>query len=227
MIVEGEEGPLAAIRNKGARRASGEYIVFIDDDVFTTRDWLKSIVETFENESVDGVSGPAIMRLQHKRNRDLFRFPRIKFLYDLLFLDGLGRLPGHFTASGAWTTGASEALCSYEGEVHFLEACNMAFRRSTFEKLGGFDETYKGVGDWSEPDLCFRARANGSRLYFNPRAKLYHEPSTSGAFFKRNVDSRNRMDNYLLFSRRWIKPCFKHTLYKIFMTLYYAIKAIK
>ena len=131
-------------------------------------------------------------------------------------------LPGHITRWGAWTTGATEESCSYEGEVEFLEACNMSFRRDVFESLGGFDESYKGIGDWSEPDLSFRIRKAGHHLWFSRDARLEHRASKSGAFKKRRSDSGNRMANYELFSSRWIKPCWGHSFYKRVLRTYYS-----
>lgn len=136
-------------------------------------------------------------------------------------------MPGHFTQSGAWTTGACEESCDYDGEVEFLEACNSAYRADLFREHAGFSEDYKGVGDWSEPDLSFRIRRTGHKLWFSRDAKLEHRPSISGAFKKRRRDSSNRMQNYELFSKLWIKPCRLHTLYKWFMRTYYGLKALK
>ena len=222
-----EKGELAALRNKGARKARGKYLVFIDDDVICSPKWMESIIRTFQEREVGGVSGPAYISSEYRRNRDIFRFGGIKFFYDLLFLDGKQSLPGHITKAGAWTTGACEKDCSYEGPVHFLEACNMAFKADIFEHFGGFDEKYKGVGDWSEPDLAFWLRQDGHKLWFSRDAALEHMPSKSGAFKKRLSDSRNRMANYELFASRWVKPHWKHSLYKQFLKGYYGLKSIK
>ena len=223
-----EEGPLAKLRNQGAKRARGKYIVFIDDDVYCSPRWLQSIVETFEkDENIGGVSGPAVITGEFKRNRDIFRFGPIKLFYDLFFCGGRQSLPGHICKSGAWTTGAHLESCAYDGPVHFLEACNMAYRADVFTELGGFDESYLGVGDWSEPDLAFRVRQAGYNLWFSRDARLEHRPSCSGAFKKRKYDSGNRLANYEQFSRRWIKPCWQHTLYKKFIGTYYALKTIE
>lgn len=219
-----EEGDLAKLRNEGARRASGEYLIFIDDDVVCAPKWLSSIIRTFsERPDCAGVSGPAVITREYRRNRDIFSHKFAKLLYDLWFCGGQSSLPGHITRSGAWTTGACNPYCSYEGKVHFLEACNMAYRRDIFNLVGGFDETYRGVGDWSEPDLSFRIRKAGYNLWFSRNARLEHRPSCTGAFKKRKSDSRNRMANYELFSRRYIRPCWQHTLYKWFMRSYYEI----
>lgn len=218
-----EEGPLAKLRNQGAKQAKGDYLIFIDDDVICSSDWLAAIIEIFEGRSYcGGVSGPAFITSEYKRNRDIFSYKFFKYLYDLWFCHGQSSLPGHITKAGAWTTGACNENCSYEGNIDFLEACNMAFRTDIFNSVGGFDESYLGIGDWSEPDLAFRVRKLGYQLWFSRDARVEHRPSKSGAFKKRRKDAPNRMANYELFSSRWIKPCWQHTLYKWFMRTYYA-----
>lgn len=218
IITVKEEGPLAELRNKGSRRARGKYLIFIDDDVICDPGWMEAIINTFRARDIAGVSGPSFIRGRYRRNRDMFRG---KWLYDILFLRGQSHLPGHIAKSGAWTTGATNENCSYEGPVEFLEACNMSFRADVFADNGGFDESYKGVGDWSEPDLSFRIREDGHSLWFSRDARLEHQPSKSGAFKKRLGDSRNRMANYELFSKRWIEPCKEHDFYKWFLRSYY------
>ena len=223
-----EEGPLAKLRNEGAKRARGKYLIFVDDDIAADQGWFEAIIRTFESDSrIGGVSGPAIITPEFRRNRDIFSIQWAKFLYDHIFCRGQSHLPGHITKAGAWTTGACNKSCSYEGEVHFLEACNMAYRADAFRKCGGFDESYLGIGDWSEPDLSFRVRRAGYKLWFSRDAKLEHRPSVSGAFKKRSRDSANRLANYELFSSRWIEPCWQHSLYNLFLKVYYGLATSK
>ena len=220
-----DKGELAELRNQGAQRAKGAIFAFIDDDVVLTPSWLETIVKGFASGlNVGGVSGPSIVRPLYRRNRDLFRYPIIKWLYDRIFLEGMGHLPGHFTKWGAWTTGACNESCSYEGKVEFLEACNMSFSRKAFEHVGGFDESFKGVGDYSEPDLSFRLRRRGFKLLFLQGAKLYHNPSRTGAFSRRLGDSENRLRNFNLFANRNLRPSVRLNYYKLFLKTYYAIK---
>mgnify|MGYP001566525327 CR=1 FL=1 len=224
ILINKEEGPLAKLRNKLAQDAKGEYLVFIDDDVICSPGWLAAIVKTFEDRpGCAGVSGPAFINQEFRRNRDIFSYKFFKSLYDFWFCGKRRNLPGHITVSGAWTTGACDKTCSYEGEVDFLEACNMAYRADIFRKFGGFDESYQGVGDWSEPDLAFWIKRAGYELWFARDAGLEHRPSQSGAFKKRKKQSVIRLENYERFSRRWITPCWQHELYKLFLKIYYAL----
>ena len=99
----------------------------------------------------------------------------------------------------------------------------MAFEKKAFWEVNGFDEAYEGIGDWSEPDLCYRLRKNGKKLWFSRDARLEHRPSQSGAYQKRLVKC-NRMENYNLFSERWIKPSIRHSVYKFVLRTYFNLK---
>jgi len=213
IIIVSEEGPLAALRNKGAKKAKGTYLVFTDDDVIAEPQWLQAILSAFE-QGAKGVSGPSYTKNEFRKNRDCFNFPVELFS---------SRRCGEISRWGQWSLAATKETCSYHGFVDYLEACNMSFEAEAFWSVGGFDETYKGIGDWSEPDLCYRLRQAGHCLWFSENARLEHRPATSGAYKKRLAPC-NRMENYELFSKRWIIPCWQHSLYKLLMKGYFAWK---
>lgn len=224
IILKREKGELAKIRNSGASDSKGDIVSFIDDDTVCEPYWCEQIIKTFEEKKVQGVSGISFIPKSYRKNRDIFRHRFFKFLYDSFFCNGESWRPGHLTRSGAWTTGACNIHCSYEGKVDFLEACNMSFDIRWFRFLRGFNENYGGCGDWSEPDLCNRIRELDGVLWFNPKVKLYHCPDADGAYKGMNKQSKGRLDNYLMFSKRWIKPYWKHGIYKLFLKGYYSWK---
>jgi O-antigen biosynthesis protein len=60
VLVEPEPG-ISRARNAGLREASGEFVVFADDDVDVDRDWLASLIAGFGlGDRVDAVSGPTL-----------------------------------------------------------------------------------------------------------------------------------------------------------------------
>jgi GT2 family glycosyltransferase len=213
LIIVTEEGSLAALRNEGAKRASGRYLVFTDDDVVCSSDWLESLQRAFKR-GYSGVSGPSFIKSEFQKNRDCFKFPVGLFS---------SRYPGRISSWGQWSLEATKESCDFEGEVDYLEACNMAFEKEAFWLVNGFDESYRGIGDWSEPDICFRIKALGKRLWFARNASVEHRPSQSGAYKKRLVKC-DRMENYELFSKRWIRPSVQHSLYKMILRTYFWLK---
>jgi glycosyltransferase involved in cell wall biosynthesis len=49
---------IARARNKAVHYATGEFVAFIDDDEFTTSDWLLTLLKTLRTYQADGVLGP-------------------------------------------------------------------------------------------------------------------------------------------------------------------------
>ena len=223
LITLDEIGPLARIRNQGLRAATAPVVCFIDDDTVVPPTWLRGVLAGFERgPRIVGVSGPAIIPLAARHHRDLFRYRQLLQLYRCLFLDG-DHQPGSISRAGAAATSSADEDCNYEGVVDYLEACNMSFRRDALNAVGGFDEAYRDLGEWCEPDLCYRLRAADPTVqcYFTPTAALIHRPALGAATLRRR-QTRSRLANYRLFARRWVRPCWQHTLYTAFMGTYYA-----
>jgi GT2 family glycosyltransferase len=101
-------GPAAA-RNRGWQSSGAPLIVFTDDDTVPERRWLIEIVESFQDESVDGVGGTIVPL-------------RRGYLADFVQLE---RQADH---------GRTD-----DGKVKWLVTANAAFRRSVLEEAGGFD----------------------------------------------------------------------------------------
>lgn len=225
LITITERGSLAQLRNRGLSRAHGAVVAFLDDDVVCPNEWLAGVLEAFRTPTVNGVTGPAIITPYFRRHRDLFRYPGLKHFHDYLFTES--QRPGVLSKAGTFNTLAAEEDCAYQGTVDYLEACNMSFRTEALRKIGGFDVAYGGIGDWSEPDACFRLRSTvGGKLWFTPRARLFHQPAIGGATLFRRGDARQRLANYSLFARRWVQPHWRHTLYRIFLTIYYTLQTV-
>jgi len=208
-----EEGPLAKIRNEGARKARGQYLCFVDDDVVCSPYWLEAVECAF-GRGYAGVTGPALITKEYRKNRDIFRYPT-SWLST--------KAPGYISAWGMHSQASAKEGCSYNGQVDYLEACNMAFEKKAFWSVNGFDESYGGVGEWSEPDLCFQLKALGKKFWFSRDAGMEHRPSQSGAYPKR-LRTASRLENYNLFSKRWIKPSIRHSIYKWLIRNYFNLK---
>lgn len=146
-----------------------------------------------------------ILNLKSILNFFIFNFKTfilkiIKVIYYGVILEGKEKEVGRITKSGMWTPGACQKLTHLGGQanigVDYLEACNMAIRRSLIEEAGGFDLNFRGTSEWCEVDLAFRIKRIGYQLVFNPKAVLYHHVSRTGVF-KDRVNAKERMENFL------------------------------
>ena len=155
---------LSRARNAGLAHATRDIVAFTDDDVEVDANWTAELALAFERdpgaEAVTGLVLPASLDTPAKR---MFQFEIQAFgsrcipaRFDQRFLDA--------TFSGGpqvWHIGAG---------------ANMAFRRSTFEKVGLFDERLgAGAAGCSEDsELWYRMLAGGGACLYEPRAVVRH-----------------------------------------------------
>lgn len=146
-------------KNAGAEVSLAPLVAFIDDDVIVAKDWPLRIVEPFSDPAVGLVSGPSLVP-------------------DDLPL--MARLAGVTLASKAAGYVAQRYVqgqpSAREVRWSFLIGCNMAFRKSVLDSLGGFDPAF-----WPGEEMIasFRATRDGHKLVFHPQAYLYHYPRAS------------------------------------------------
>ena len=214
-----ERGPLARLRNQGLRASRAPITCFVDDDIVASPGYLQRVLSTLGRPRYLGVTGPSRIHLPFRQHRALYQHRYLRLLHDLAFVYPESH-PGHLTKAGTFVP---DPEWSYIGTVQFLEACHMSFKTEALNAIGGFDETYGGIGDWSEPDVCFRlARRFGvSRLWFDPRLNVEHHCSPNGAFGLRRHDATQRLANYDLFASRWVTPTWRHRGYRWFLWSYY------
>jgi len=58
-------------------------------------------------------------------------------------------------------------------EVDWIAGMFMLFRRGTYEAMGGFDEAFFLY--YEDVDLCWRLRARGFSVVYDPRAEVVHD----------------------------------------------------
>ena len=143
------ERGLPNARNVGVGLATGDVVLFLDDDSIPDPDLVRYHAEGYGDPEVSGVGG------------------RVLGGYDAVgasigvFRESDGKVVRNFGAT---------TRCA----VDHLPGGNMSFRRIVFEKVGGFDKTYGGSAIGEETDFCLRARRAGFRFLFEPRASLEH-----------------------------------------------------
>jgi GT2 family glycosyltransferase len=163
VVPNAETSGLSGARNTGIRSATGDVIAFLDDDAEARPGWLAGLLAAYERPSVLGVGGLIMPR---------WEMPP----------------PSWFPDEYLWVVG-----CSYRGmparrdEVRNLIGCNMSFRRSVFEAVGGFRTSVgRGRGlplGCEETELCIRATSAipGGRIVYDPAAVVEHRvPASRG-----------------------------------------------
>jgi cellulose synthase/poly-beta-1,6-N-acetylglucosamine synthase-like glycosyltransferase len=134
-------------RNSGAEVASGEVLVFMDDDAHADPDWLEYLLQPYADESTVAVGGAPLPMYETER-------------------------PRWFPANFDWVFGCAYAGMPKElGTLGRLIGANMSVRRDAFEEVGGFHSI-----DFDDLDLCMRvaSRRPKQKMLFEPRAIVHH-----------------------------------------------------
>lgn len=145
--------------NFGVKQAEGEIVVLLNNDVIPEDNFLKPLEKIFQDSKTFAVS----------LNEPQFSWAKGEFNSGFL-----SHQPGQKTAFehiSLWASGGSGA-----------------FRRSIWEKLGGFDLVYEPFY-WEDIDLSYRAWKRGYLVYWEPKSVVHHEhESTVKRFSKKYID---------------------------------------
>ncbi|MCB1069213.1 MAG: glycosyltransferase family 2 protein [Kiritimatiellae bacterium] len=144
---------LTGQRNIGLRKATGDVVIFIDDDVFLPPGFIEKHLHHYQDPSVAGVTGQVYHALDPEHPPELATPTQSS--------------RPHFSAK------ALESTRSFIG-------CNHSVRRETALATGGYDEAYIGNAMTEDFDMADRLADAGHTLLYDPEAWLIHVRAPSG-----------------------------------------------
>jgi glycosyltransferase involved in cell wall biosynthesis len=147
---------LSGARNTALDAAHGSIIVFLDDDAIPLDGWLDALRAPYSDKDVYGVGGVAKPQW-------------------------IGTQPRWFPEEFLWVVG-----CSHRGlppnlqPIRNLVGANMSFRKTAFDRVGGFTEYLGRVGDkllgCEETEFSIRLTqaSPGAIILYEPSSQVEH-----------------------------------------------------
>lgn len=154
----------SAINNFGVRHASGEYLLFLNNDIEVIRgDWLGEMLANCQRKEV-GIVGAKLYypddTVQHAG-----------------IVVGIGGIAGNmFVGLKRGYTGYMHKAVIQQDLSAVTAAC-MMIKREVFQQVEGFEEKLKVA--FNDVDLCLKVRKAGYLVVYDPYVELYHYESKS------------------------------------------------
>ncbi|HEX9147967.1 MAG TPA: glycosyltransferase family 2 protein [Thermoanaerobaculia bacterium] len=171
-IRESENRGYGAACNRGARETSREFLMFLNSDAVVQPGAVDALVAALDRDSHAAVAGPRLENPDGSLQTSILRLPTLGRVFfesaGLAYLTG-GRLHGH---------SATSEDHARAHEVEAVKGAALLVRRTAFEEVGGFDESFFLYAE--ESDLAARLRRCGWRILFEPRARVVHRGGASG-----------------------------------------------
>lgn len=151
VVSNKENKGFAASCNNAVQISSGDIIILLNSDVYPENDFLLPLKEDFLDQSVFAVG---FLDKSIEGNNIVERGSGRGFWKRGIFQHSEGDTN---TSNTFWVSGGSGA-----------------FRKSIWEKIGGFDPIYKPFY-WEDIDLSYRAKKMGYKVFFERRSVVVHK----------------------------------------------------
>ncbi len=173
--------------NSGAAVASGDYLLFLNNDTEVQRGWLTHLVKLAETHSDAGIVGAKL----------IYPDGKLQEAGGIIFSDGNG-----------WNYGRgqdpNDPRFNFVRKVDYVSGAALLIKRSLWDRIGGFDERY-APAYYEDTDLCFSARREGYQVYYQPASVVIHyEGQTAGTDLNSGFKKYQQI-NRQKFKEKWEK----------------------
>jgi GT2 family glycosyltransferase/glycosyltransferase involved in cell wall biosynthesis len=171
----------AAANNQAARRAQGEYLVFLNNDTIVTRGWLSGLLLYLRDPAV-GMVGPVT---NHSGNES-----RINVSYqDISEMDefALQYMHRHWSISS---------------EISMLAFFCVVIPKRVWGIVGELDEQY-GIGMFEDDDYALRVKEKGLKILCVEDVFIHHWGSASFSKLEDETYQRTFQENRKKFEAKW------------------------
>lgn len=141
--------------NIGIKAARGKYIFVTNDDVKLEKNCLKNIVDFMESDPAVGIVGCKVYGLKNPAKISCSAIKHNFFTGRFHLKKNVNKIQ----------------------ETDWVAGAGIAFPKKVWQKLGGYDEGFFFSSE--ETDFCLRAKYQGFKIIYLPKAVFWHGGSTT------------------------------------------------
>lgn len=189
--------------NLGIRQASGEYLLFLNNDTELVEGFVETLVREFHVHPEIGLLSPLILYFDDKTKIQYAGFSEMNYL--TCRNKGIGNQETNFNQHDR------------SQETGFIHGAAMMCRRDDLKKVGLMEENYFLY--YEEIDWCEKFKKAGKKIWFTGRTKIYHKESIS-------VGKESSLKTYFMHRNRMLYIRRNTNIFNILMfTMYYVAVA--
>jgi len=171
--------------NRGAEKARGEYLVFLNNDTLVTNDWLGALVDTFAEQPQAGIVGSKL----------IYPDGRLQEAGGIVWRDASGWNYGKFDDS-------AKPEYNYLREVDYCSAAALMIPKSLFQSVDGFDSRY-APAYYEDTDLAFKVHQAGYKVLYQPLSEVIHYEGATGGTNLSAGTKKHQAINRSTFAETW------------------------
>jgi GT2 family glycosyltransferase/glycosyltransferase involved in cell wall biosynthesis len=171
--------------NRGAAKARGKYLAFLNNDTLVSDGWLSALVDTFAEEPQAGIVGSKLV----------YPDGRLQEAGGIIWQDASGWNYGKFDDP-------LKPEYNYLREVDYCSAAALMIPKALFLSVDGFDSRYEPAY-YEDTDLSFKVRQAGYKVLYQPLSEVIHYEGATGGTDLSTGTKKHQDLNRSTFAERW------------------------
>jgi len=171
--------------NRGAEKARGKYLVFLNNDTLVKPGWLTALLDTFSEEPRAGIVGSKLV----------YPDGRLQEAGGIIWSDASGWNYGKFDDP-------QKPEYNYLRETDYCSAAALMIPKALFAKVGGFDSRY-APAYYEDTDLSFKIRQAGYKVLYQPLSEVIHYEGATGGTDLSTGTKKHQDINRSIFADTW------------------------
>ncbi|HMQ46847.1 MAG TPA: glycosyltransferase family 2 protein [Saprospiraceae bacterium] len=182
VITSAENLGFAGGNNLAIIRATGKYLLLLNNDTLVPKDFLLPLIEFMERHPEVGIVSPKIYYHNTPQIIQYAGVPRMNAYTGRNANPAKQRTDDGISFNGIHPTGYAHGAC-------------MLVRKTVFEQIGLLPEDYFLY--YEELDFCEQARRAGWEIYYFGESHIFHRESVA-------VGKHNPLKTYYMYRNRWL-----------------------
>jgi len=182
LVLNTENRGFAGGNNQAASLATGEYLIFLNNDTVVTNGWVERLLAHMRSNSKIGMVGPVTNSTGNEA--------RVSVGY---------RSPVEMEAFSDWR---ARYMAGQAFDIRMLAFYCVMVRKGQFDALGGLDERFL-VGMFEDDDLAVRYHLQGQRVICAEDVFIHHFQGASFGNLKKTHYAQLFKENKKRYEEKW------------------------